>query len=96
MKKALQSFPKYDGVNYNPSRAAGKGLYTDDFNGRHFTQGAWRPRLGVARLVGLTTIGQGVLEYFDFRGLTYGLKILAVQADGNIVEVDTPDPIWTD
>ncbi len=96
MQKAKREFPIYDGANYNPSRVAGKGWFTDDFNGRHFDQGAWRPRLGMSRLIGLTTIGQTVLSVLDFRGLSYGLKVMAVQADGNIVEVDTPDPLWTD
>ena len=96
MEKAKREFPIYDGCNYNPSRAPGKGWYTDDFNGSHFDQGSWKPRLGIARLLGLSTVGQAITSMADFQGITYGLKVLAVQVNGNIVEVDTPDPLWTD
>ena len=95
MKNASRQFPDYDGCNYNPSRVAGKGYYTDDFNGSHFVQGAWRPRLGIARLLGLATINQEVIALVDLRGLTYGLKTIAVEGNGEIVEVDTPNPLWT-
>ncbi len=95
MEKALREIPEFDGCHYNPSRIAKGGWFTDDFNSSKFIEGAWKPRNGLARLVGLATIGEQLLGLTDLRGLTYGLKTIGIQGNGDIVEVTTPLPLWT-
>lgn len=92
MRQATIVFDQFGGANYNPGRT--RGLCTDDFNGRHWTEGAWQARLGLARGSGLTAIGQQVLGLAQHVDLVYALQSLAVQGDGKLVGAATPSPGW--
>ena len=67
MKELRVDVAQFTGCNYRPERVLGTGYFTDDHNGRHFTLGAWRPRLGLQRWYDQFT--NVVLGFVEFTGV---------------------------
>ena len=89
-----QQFDKWSGLESNTDRVHKEG-FSDDSNGRRWSDGAWHVRLGMSYLSGGTSPGTAITSIGDYVGHDGARVVSSVQGAKWIVAT-FPEVPWGD